>query len=193
MLSCGPNLPGLATLARAQHCPPKPSRESAPSRRLYQCTARRAGRRWSGTGWRSGRRAGRRWSGTGWRSRWRFEWSQSGNKSIFLVFCRFHMACLACQRRRSSLQGFYQLTDASVLTILANNVSSSCYKWVFVDQSRPFHFRDVGGCTFYCTPLEEMLKVCCRIKALNKTWMTRTFYISHSVVIPVLEAHWLPA
>ena len=101
------------------------------------------------------------------------------------------MAChQECQLRRSRLQAFCLLTEGSVLTELPHYISSSHYKYVVVDHSKPFRVRDLGGCTYYCTPLEEALRVCCRIRALNRTWATRTFYISHSTVIAKLEASW---
>ena len=103
------------------------------------------------------------------------------------------MACRACQIRQNRLQVFSELTEASVLAILAYSISSSCYKWVVVDQCQPFNFRSEGGCMFYCSPLAETLQVCCKIRAFNRTWITRMFYISHLAVLAELEASWLPS
>ena len=107
---------------------------------------------------------------------------------VFVLFSGCHMACHACQLRRLLLQTFCLLTEATVLSELTHYISSPIYKYVVVDQSKPFQFKGLCGVTFNCTPLEENLKVSCRVRALNRTWVTRTLYIKHSVVIATLEA-----
>ena len=102
------------------------------------------------------------------------------------------MACPCdCQlKRRTCLQTFYQLNETSILVILAGKLSDAVYKHRVIDRGIAFGFRDVCGIYFYCSSIGDQLKVCCKVRALNRAWLSKVFYIRHSLVLVELETEW---
>lgn len=102
------------------------------------------------------------------------------------------MACpYDCQlKRQSCLQTFIGLNETSILVIIAGKLSDAVYKQRVMNRGIAFGFRDVCGIYFYCSSTGDQLKVCCKVRALNRAWISKVFYIKHSLVLVALELEW---
>ena len=116
----------------------------------------------------------------------------SVKRSKYTMYIRFNgiffpgtmTGCTCFSRLRSRHHAFDLLSESSILVVLSDRMSFPVCKYVYIERGLMFRCKGVCDFIFYFDFSNEItVRVVCKARLMNRTWVTKIFNISSEVVL----------